>query len=123
ALLAALGSHAPAMQRRPLHQALVQHDYPHPLYAHCTGSNPSPRLTISSHRGGDGRWIWYLGGDLATNGVELSEVQLIEKGKRELADLFPWVDFGRTRWATMRIDRAEPRQKGLVKPDKAFAAV
>lgn len=123
ALLAQLGCRSPAMQRRPLHQALVQHDYPHPLYAHCTGANPSPRLTISSHRGGDGRWVWYLGGDLATSGVELGEAELINRGKRELRELLPWVDFGRTAWATVRIDRAEPKQKGLVKPDQAFAAV
>lgn len=123
ALLRLLGSRAPAMQRRPLHQALVRHAYPHALYAHCTGANPSPRLTISSHALPDGSWVWYLGGDLATNGVELDADALIARGRRELAELFPWIDFGATRWATLRIDRAEPKQKGLLKPDQAFAAI
>lgn len=123
ALLQQLGADKPAMQRRPLHQALVKHDYPHPLYAHCAGSNPSPRLTISSHRANDGKWVWYLGGDLATEGVALSADALIDQGRQELRELFPWIDFGRAEWATLRIDRAEPRQHGLVKPDKAFAAV
>lgn len=121
-LLAAAGADRPAMQLRPLHQVLVRHDYPDPLYAHCMGANPSPRLTISSHRGSDGRWVWYLGGDLATSGVALEPPQLIERAKAELKTLLPWVDLGRTEWATLRIDRAEPRQKGLVKPDQAYAA-
>ena len=53
-LLQALGETAPKMQRRPLQQVLVKHEYPHPLYAHCTGTNPSPRLTVSSHHCSDG---------------------------------------------------------------------
>jgi hypothetical protein len=110
------------MQRRPLHQVLVKHDYPHPLYAHCTGSSPSPRLTISSHRAHDGRWVWYLGGDLATESIDLDADALIAKARAELHDLLPWIDFGRTEWATLRVDRAEPKQKGLIKPDQAFAA-
>jgi glycerol-3-phosphate dehydrogenase len=122
-LLHKLGSKTPAMQRRPLHQLLIKHDYPHPLYAHCTGSNPSPRLTISSHPLSDGKWVWYLGGDLATEGVALDEATLIAKGKQELRELLPWLDFSTAEWAALRIDRAEPKQKGLVKPDKAFAAI
>lgn len=122
-LLAQIGSKKPEMQRRPLHQALIKHNYPHPLYAHCTGANPSPRLTISSHRARDGKWVWYLGGDLATEGVGMSEAQLIDAAKNELHDLFPWVNFGDSQWSTLRVDRAEPKQKGLVKPDKAFAGI
>ena len=121
-LLEKIGASKPAMQLRPLHQGLMKHRYPHPLYAHCTGGNASPRLTISSHPLRDGNWVWYLGGDLATEGVDLSESQLIEVAQNEVRSLFPWVDFGTTEWATLRIDRAEPKQKGLVKPDKAFAA-
>lgn len=121
-LMRAVGAERPQMQLRPLHQVLLRHDYPHPLYAHCMGANPSPRLTVSSHRGADGRWIWYLGGDLATEGIELDSATLIERARAELAELLPWIDFGRTEWATLRIDRAEPRQKNLVKPDRAFAA-
>jgi len=123
ALLQKIGGKTPAMQRRPLQQLLIKHDYPHPLYAHCTGSNPSPRLTISSHPLQDGKWVWYLGGDLATEGVALDAATLIAKGKQELRELLPWLDFSDAEWATLRIDRAEPKQKGLVKPDKAFAAL
>jgi glycerol-3-phosphate dehydrogenase len=122
AMMAQLGIEQPAMQLRPLQQVLVKHDYPHPLYAHCMGSNPSPRLTISSHATCDGHMVWYLGGDLATEGTELPPAELIANAKAELNDLFPHIDWQQAQWATLKIDRAEPRQKGLVKPDKAFAA-
>lgn len=122
-LLQQLDCSKPEMQRRPLQQVLLKHDYPHALYAHCTGNNPSPRLTISSHRCADRKWVWYLGGDLATSGVDLSADELIAKAKQELSELLPWLPFQNAQWATVRIDRAEPKQKGLVKPDKAFAAI
>jgi glycerol-3-phosphate dehydrogenase len=123
ALLQQLDCSKPPMQRRPLQQALLKHDYPHALYAHCTGSNPSPRLTISSHPTRDGKWVWYLGGDLATSNADASAGELIAKGKQELRELLPWLPFDNAQWATVKIDRAEPKQKGLVKPDKAFAAI
>jgi len=122
-LLQQLNCSKPEMQRRPLQQVLLKHDYPHALYAHCTGTNPSPRLTISSHRTADRKWVWYLGGDLATSGVDLSADELIAKAKEELRELLPWLPLANAQWATVRIDRAEPKQKGLVKPDKAFAAI
>ncbi|WP_372782032.1 NAD(P)/FAD-dependent oxidoreductase [Litorivivens sp.] len=121
ALLNAVNLEQPAMQRRPLQQVLVKHDFPSPLYAHCMGNNPSPRLTISSHRCNDGRHCWYLGGDLATEGVNMDSGELIERAQKELAELFPWINFGTTQWATLKVDRAEPRQTQLVKPDKAYA--
>lgn len=117
-----LGINKPRMQRRPLKQVLVKHHYPYALYAHCMGGNPSPRLTVSSHQREDGAMVWYLGGDLATEGVALSDGALIEKAKQELDQLFPWLDFSNAEFATLSIDRAEPKQKALVKPDKAFAA-
>ena len=123
ALCDQLGIRQPAMQRRPLKQVLVKHRYPHALYAHCMGANPSPRLTVSSHRCEDGGNVWYLGGDLATAAPDQNDDQLIARAQSELADLFPWLDFSDSAWAVLAIDRAEPKQAGLVKPDKAFAAV
>jgi len=120
-LLASLNKQQPAMQRRPLKQVLVKHPLDLPLYAHCMGSNPSPRLTVSSHRCSDGQWVWYLGGDLATEGVASADQALIGKAQSELAALFPWLDFGDSQWATLTIDRAEPKQRGILKPDRAFA--
>ena len=121
-LIEQLGGTGPAMQRRPLQQVIVKHHYPEALYAHCMGSNPSPRLTISSHRSSDGQAIWYLGGDLATEGVNDDPAILIAKAKKELDELFPWIDFGQCEWRTVKIDRAEPKQSNLLKPDQAFVA-
>jgi glycerol-3-phosphate dehydrogenase len=120
-LMQQVGVTAPAMQRRPLKQVLVKHDAPYSLYAHCMGSNPSPRLTVSSHRAADGKWVWYLGGDLATEGTHDADEVLIAKAKKELRDLFGWVDFGNTEWQTIFLNRAEPKQSALLKPDQAFA--
>lgn len=119
-LLSTLNASKPLMQRRPLRQVMVKHRLPYHLYAHCMGSNPTPRLTISSHPAQDGSTIWYLGGDLATSGVALSDQQVIKKAQSELKDLFPWLDFSDAQWSTLYVERAEPKQKGLIKPDKAF---
>jgi glycerol-3-phosphate dehydrogenase len=119
-LIAALGGSAPAMQRRPLQQVLVKHQYPEPFYAHCMGGGPNPRLTISSHVNSRGEPVWYLGGDLSTEGVDDDPDQLIGKAQRELGELLPWLDFGETSWCSLRLDRGEPRQSALLRPDSAF---
>ncbi len=64
-LLAALGLKQPAQQLRPLHMVLAKGAALKPLYAHCLGGGPKPRVTITSHPAADGQWVWYLGGDLA----------------------------------------------------------
>ncbi|WP_116367884.1 FAD-dependent oxidoreductase [Parahaliea mediterranea] len=119
-LMRRLGASAPAMQRRPLQQVLVKHQYRAPFYAHCSGSNPSPRLTISSHRTAGDEPVWYLGGDLATENTDAEPSELIDKAQNELRELMPWLDLGQSEWATIRLDRAEPRQSKLLKPDAAY---
>lgn len=119
-LMAQLGATAPAMQSRPLHQVMVKHRHQDAvLYAHCTGHDSKPRLTISTHFEGDDL-IWYLGGQLAEDGVEQSSTDLIAAAKQECAALFPWYDWCEAEWATVRVTRAEPQQPGLVRPDNAW---
>jgi glycerol-3-phosphate dehydrogenase len=119
-LVKALGGTEPAMQRRPLQQVLVKHEYAEPFYSHCTGASSSPRLTISSHRTSKGEPVWYLGGDLATEGADAPEQELIARARQELDELMPWIDFGQCEWRTLRLDRGEPRQSALLRPDSAF---
>ena len=119
-LIAALGCEQPAMQRRPLQQVLVRHHYDAPFDSHCMGARPSPRLTVSSHRDRNGRPVWYLGGDLATDAAEEDPAQLIARARRELAVLLPWLELGASEWATLRLDRAEPRQATSLRPERAF---
>lgn len=120
-LLAALGRKQPAMQRRPLHMVMVKAASLKPLYAHCLGGGAKPRLTVTSHPAADGQWVWYLGGDLAeVEGVARDQAAQIAVAKKELAELVPWIDLSEAQWATLRVDRAEPAQSGLVRPDNAF---
>ncbi|MDD2060087.1 FAD-dependent oxidoreductase [Pseudomonas sp. GD03860] len=123
ALLETLGLKQPAMQRRPLHMVMAKGASLKPLYAHCLGGGPKPRITVTSHPAADGQWVWYLGGDLAeADGVAREPDAQIAAAKKEVASLLPWIDLSQVRWATVRIDRAEPAQSGLVRPDNAFLA-
>lgn len=122
-LLATLGIEQPKQQLRPLHMVLAKGPALKPLYAHCLGSGPKPRVTVTTHPAADGQWVWYLGGDLAeADGVARDEASQIKAAQQELAELLPWVDQSATRWATLRVDRAEPAQSGLMRPDNAFLA-
>lgn len=122
-LLATLGVEQPAQQLRPLHMVLAKGPALKPLYAHCLGGGPKPRVTVTTHPAADGQWVWYLGGDLAeADGVARDEAAQIQSAQKEMAALLPWVDQRQTRWATLRVDRAEPAQSGLVRPDNAFLA-
>ena len=122
-LLASLGLQQPAMQRRPLHMVIVKASTLKPLYAHCLGGGTKPRITVTSHPAADGEWVWYLGGDLAeADGVARDEASQIAAAKKELAELVPWIDLSAAHWATLRIDRAEPAQSALARPDNAFLA-
>ncbi|WP_312169756.1 NAD(P)/FAD-dependent oxidoreductase [Stutzerimonas kunmingensis] len=122
-LLTSLGLQQPAMQRRPLHMVIVKAPTLKPLYAHCLGGGTKPRITVTSHPAADGEWVWYLGGDLAeADGVARDEASQIAAAKKELAELVPWIDLSAAHWATLRIDRAEPAQSALARPDNAFLA-
>lgn len=112
-----------AMQRRPLHMVLVKMPCDYPLYAHCLGLGSRPRLTITTHYAADGSTIWYLGGLLAEVGVKRNSAEQIQAARDELHALFPWVDFKAAEFATFMIDRAEPKQEGGLKPDRAYVKV
>jgi glycerol-3-phosphate dehydrogenase len=123
-LLQALNVSQPAMQRRPLHMVLVKGPTLKPLYAHCLGGGPKPRITVTTHPAADGQWVWYLGGDIAeAEGVARTPAEQIAAAKKELANLLPWIDLSQAQFATLRVDRAEPQQSGLVRPDNAFLDV
>lgn len=111
----------PAMQIRPLHMVMVKSANIKPLYAHCLGVGVKPRLTVTTHYHKDGTPVWYLGGDLAeAAGVAREEQQQINFAKAELTKLIPWIDLTNAQWATLRVNRAEPAQNNLMRPDSAF---
>ena len=122
AILQELGVTLPKMQRRPLQQVMVKHRYPHAFYGHCLGTEMTPRLTISSHPCEDGCQVWYLGGTLAEKGADMAPDEVIANAKKELKELMPWVDLSDAQWATLPVDRAEPKQLNFARPDKAYAS-
>jgi len=121
-LITALGAREPAMQRRPLQQVVVRHEYPGELFGHCLDGAGAPRLTVTTHRGTDGAYIWYLGGGLASDAAELAPADLIARARQELATQLPWLDLGHSEWRTLRVDRAEPRTPGKRLPGGPFLA-
>ncbi|PIE20604.1 MAG: FAD-dependent oxidoreductase [Neptuniibacter caesariensis] len=111
----------PEMQRRPLHMVMVKHDYDLPTFAHCIGTGSKPIATITTHPCEDGKHVWYLGGDIAETGVQRDTVSQIKFAQKAMADLLPWVDLSQAQWRTFHINRAEPKQSALTRPDSAFA--
>jgi len=109
------------MQRRPLQQVMLKGKLPK-IYAHAVSlqSANKPRVTFTSHPCPDGDTVWYLGGNLAEQGVDLPADQVINSAMHELASLLPWVDLSGSSWATLRVDRAEPSQSLKARPDFPF---
>ena len=124
ALVAPLGGAAPPMQRRPLRQVIVRHPNLPALYAHCVPQLPKvePRLTVTTHTDARGERLWYVGGQLASDGVDRSDEDQVRHARAELAACLPWIDLSRAHIESLCVDRAEPLQTGGRRPDEAFVA-
>lgn len=119
-LLKKLKSKTVGMQRRPLHMVVVKHDIPNPVFAHCLGLSSTPRITITTHRAHDGKYIWYIGGQIAEEGVKRSSEEQIQIAKKELQELFYWLDFSSAQFASFFVDRVENLQPDGSRPDSCF---
>jgi glycerol-3-phosphate dehydrogenase len=119
-LLKAMGREQPQMQVRPLQMVVVRGGLPEKLYAHCLGASVNPRITITSHEDRQGNIVWYMGGQLAEEGVRRTQEEQIDEAKKELGSLMPWLDFTKMQWATLNINRAEPKQQEGKRPDSSF---
>jgi glycerol-3-phosphate dehydrogenase len=107
-------------QRRPLHMVVVKTDFTYPVFAHCLGLGAVPRITITTHQAHDGKYVWYLGGQIAEEGVRLDSATQVEIAKRELQEIFSWLDFSAAEFASFLVDRAEPLQPGGKRPDSSY---
>jgi hypothetical protein len=121
-LLKKLPIEAPKMQRRPLQMVLAKGKSLPNIYAHCVGASTKPIATITSHTHSDGDAIWYIGGNIAEDGVNLNSEQLIQRTIKTLKKILPWAKLDNIQWATHCVNRAEPAQKNLLRPDTAFLA-
>lgn len=117
ALLASLKKQGIVMQRRPLHMVLVKPHFNYQLYAHCLGLGSTPRITITTHKAHDGQWVWYLGGQIAEEGVKRNPQAQVAFAQKELMELFPWLDFSKASFASFFVDRAEAFQPSGKRPD------
>jgi glycerol-3-phosphate dehydrogenase len=109
------------MQTRPLHMVMVKGKSLPAIYAHFIGRSTKPVITITSHPTSDHQTVWYLGGDLAENGVDKNENAQIDEAKKLLKKLTPKLDLSHELiFSTHRINRAEPAQNTLTRPDDAF---
>jgi glycerol-3-phosphate dehydrogenase len=117
-LRALAGAPAKAMQRRPLHMAMVRGALSE-LHGHCV-DGAATRVTISTSTDASGRSVWQLGGQLAEEGVRRSPEELLATARHELAQVLPDFDpiAAKAEWTTYRIDRAE-RAAGGLRPDDA----
>jgi len=119
-LLNQVGQSSPEMQLRPLQMVMLRGSLPDKLYAHCLGASVNPRITITSGEDKQGNIVWYLGGQLAEDGVRRTKAEQINEAKKELRSLMPWLNFELIEWATLNIDRAEPKQKEGQRPATSF---
>ena len=120
AILENLSLKAPKMQRRPLKMILIKGASLKDLYAHCIGASNKPVATITSHRHSDGENVWYVGGNVAEQGVSFSDQELIENTQSTLGKVLPWTNFQNLEWSTHSVNRAEPAQSSLLRPDTSF---
>ena len=112
----------PATQRRPLRQILVR-GVPHAVFGHCIIADPKPRVTITSHNLVDGTPVWYLGGQVAEKGWQMSEDESLRFAAKELMSIFPRHDWSGYAYATWDVDRAEPHQSVRFMPSEPTVSV
>jgi hypothetical protein len=109
------GLSTPAMQRRPLHMAMVRGSFPH-LNGHCV-DGAKTRVTITSDTDSSASTVWQIGGQLAEDGVQLDEGRLIARAYAELQAVIPGINLSDAEWATYRVDRAEGITSNGTRPD------
>ncbi|MDT8311042.1 MAG: FAD-dependent oxidoreductase [Methylophaga sp.] len=123
-LLPQLALKKPQMQKRPLQMLLCKAEDPRTplpnIYAHSLGSGSKPIATISSHPDKTGNIVWYLGGNIAEDGVGKDPDVLINEAKALLKQILPWFTLPELDWVTYNVNRAEPKQSGFSRPDSAF---
>lgn len=116
-LLSRFSCDRPVMQRRPLKMVIMRGVQNDMIYAHCLGASVNPRITITSHRDTRGNIVWYMGGQLAEEGVNKNDAELIQTAKNELQDLIPWLEVKTAQWGVLNVNRAEIKKPGATRPD------
>ena len=121
-LVTSLDNHTWQTQLRPLKQVMVPAPHQQALFAHCMTGAPAtePRITVTTHKDRSGNLLWYLGGKLATSGVERSDEDQLAFAVEELNACFGWYDWHDVPMQVYAWDRAESGAQGH-KPATPFA--
>ncbi|WP_145260802.1 FAD-dependent oxidoreductase [Calycomorphotria hydatis] len=114
-LLRMTGHESPQVQRRPLHMVMLRGDLPE-FQGHCVDGSRT-RVTITSERLGPGQVVWQVGGQIAEDGVDQSEAELLSRTKAELQEVLPTLDLSNVEWSTYRVDRAEGKTTNGKRPE------
>ncbi len=109
-----------AMQQRPLQMVMAKGHLPS-IYGHFIDRGTTPALTLTSHPHND-QTVWYLGGELAESGVNLTKEEQISHSKALLKSLIPHLNVEALIWDTLRINRAETALQTGVRPDDVFVS-
>lgn len=119
-LLASHLPNLPAMQRRPLQMVYVKFKTNYLFFAHGIEGGINPRITITSHQARDGRTVWYLGGQIAEQGIHRTQAEQFVAASQELKSLFPWLELTGAEWGSFFVNRAEHAQSGGKRPENEF---
>ncbi|HWB19624.1 MAG TPA: FAD-dependent oxidoreductase [Phycisphaerales bacterium] len=104
------------MQLRPLHMVMVRGENLPEINGHCVDGSKT-RVTITSDRDRMGRIIWQVGGQLAEDGVDMDERELIAHARQEISESMGGLALPGCEWATYRVDRAEAATSTGIRPD------
>tara|TARA_A100001035_G_scaffold233938_1_gene196863 strand:+ start:10501 stop:11634 length:1134 start_codon:yes stop_codon:yes gene_type:complete len=108
------------MQTRPLAMGMVYMNKNIPdIFGHHLGSSSRPKVTISTHYINK-KQILYIGGEVSESGVNLSDEQQVIKIERSLKEALSWIDLDIDKIEVLRINRAEAKNKNVLKPDSFF---
>ena len=107
------------MQRRPLAMVAARLVHPTiPIFGHHIGFGSKPKLTVSTHHAAAHQTL-YLGGQLAEDGVNLSDDAQITQGIEALQTSIGWRQFDIIDLSVIRVTRAEPATGQGHRPDTA----
>lgn len=101
-----------AMQKRPLQMVILKADNLPKIFVHCVGLSTNPVLTVTSHPSHDGKTIWYLGGQIAEDGIQRDKASQIHAAQELVQQQFPWFTPENPVWDTLNINRAEGFNQG-----------
>jgi len=75
------------------------------------GKTDKPLASITTHELNDGTLIWYLGGGVAERDKDANPDDMYKQTMQAFAKYLPNIDFSKTKWATLPIDRVEGKSK------------